>query len=509
MRIAVHLDRARLFRWHLVLIEALRAAGHVATVQFRDISEPLPTSLTVLLDFDRVRARSGPDRLSTRMAPAAFAPFDAGRDARPALTLDLATSSKVTRIDGRVLRPGYDGSAKDTALFHALFKGRAPQLTASDTANGGVWDIGLPALEMPTRLAASFDQTSSRLVEGLAGIIARIGAGETADTRAPSAQTKVAPKSILRSAGAFASARTSRKLTQARDKLAGNTPRWHVAWRFVADTNLPPAAGTLDLTEFRILADDGQRFYADPFVFVHDGVKHIFVEEMPSATGTGVISHFTIDGGGGGDSTASTPRIVLQTPFHLSYPFVFERAGEIWMLPESAASGGLDLYRATRFPDRWVKHARLIDGRIHDATLFEHEGLLWIAAAAEAFQSSTWDALALYWSKSLAGPWHPHGKNPVLVDARSARPAGPLWLSDGQLFRPAQDCSGGYGGHIAVKRIVTLTPDAFAEVRDGSIAFNPDHNLLGPHTIGRGGGLEVVDIYARPGALRAAFRAGS
>ena len=505
MRIAIHLDRARLFRWHLVLIEALRAAGHDAYVSFRDTSEPLPTSLTAILDFDRVRTRAGSDRLSTRMAPDAFAAFgeSAPKAEAAELTLDLATSAKVVRLAGRVLRPTFDGSPKDTALFHALFDGRAPQLACADTQEPGIWDIGLPALESPTRLATSFDQAASRLVEGVVRTIARIDAGERAPiTDGPNAASK-GSSSILRSAGHFASDRTARKFERARDRLVGNAPRWHVAWRTITDASEPPQAGTLDLSTFRILPDGGKRFFADPFVFVHQGVRHVFVEELPDATGTGVISHFTISD----DGSASAPRVVLATPHHLSYPFVFQRDGDIWMLPESAAAGGLDLYRAEAFPDRWVKHARLIEGRLHDATLFEHGDRLWIAAGAEAFQSSTWDALALYWSATLAGPWHAHAKNPVVVDARAARPAGPLWRAGGQLYRPAQDCSGGYGGAIAVNRIVTLTPDKFEEVRDGTIAFNPELNLLGPHTICRAGSIEVVDIYARPGALRAAFRA--
>ncbi len=240
-------------------------------------------------------------------------------------------------------------------------------------------------------------------------------------------------------------------------------------------------------------------FIADPFVLLKNGERHVFVEELPNATGRGIISHFTISPAG----ISSTPRPVLETPFHLSYPFVFEHGGEMWMLPESSAAGGLDLYRAEHFPDRWIKEARLIDGRIHDATLFSHEGRLWIAAGNETLQSATWDGLSLYSAESLHGPWEAHPQNPVLIDARAARPAGALWKAGGALYRPAQDCSEAYGGRLTLRRVTELTRDKFREETVGTISFGLERPILGPHTMSRAGNLEVIDFYARPSVLRA------
>lgn len=185
---------------------------------------------------------------------------------------------------------------------------------------------------------------------------------------------------------------------------------------------------------------------------------------------------------------------------------MFERDGEIWLIPESASAGGFDLYRASQFPDRWTHEARLVEGRLHDPTLFEYGGLLWLAAGSEAFQSSTWDALSLFYAPSLKGPWRAHAKNPVRIDARSARPAGAPWTSDGVLYRPAQDCSGGYGGKLAVQKVLDLTPETFRETTVGFISFAPNSRLLGPHTLSRGGGIEAIDIYCRASDLRTGYR---
>lgn len=500
MRIALYLDKGRLWRWQVALAGALRANGHDIFVQFRQAATPLPTSLTAILDFDGARLKSGPDRLSTRLTVAALALYDDG-GADVDLTIDLSTSDAIQDPSGRVLRPVYDGSPKDAALFHALLAGRAPFLAVSDSAHDSFWQIGLPALETPSRLAPSLDQTVSRLIEGLVRIVIAIAdrrphAANALDV-APEAAPARSAATILRSASAFTARRTMRKIKNISNKASHNAPRWHIAWRNVSlDV---PRQGSRDLRDFHVLPDDGARYFADPFIFAHDGQRHVFLEEVPSKTGIGVISHLTILA----DGHASAVTTVLDTGSHLSYPHVFARDGDIWMLPESAAAGGLDLYRAEAFPDRWTKHARLIEGRVHDATIFEHDGLLWIAAGSEALQSSTWDALSLFYAECLNGPWRAHPDNPVIVDARAARPAGPLWLENGQLYRPAQNCSGGYGSKISIKRVTKLSPQTFAEEPAGEISFGQGNGLLGPHTIQCSAGLEVVDVYARPRAIRA------
>ena len=98
---------------------------------------------------------------------------------------------------------------------------------------------------------------------------------------------------------------------------------------------------------WRELPDDRSRFYADPFPIERDGRMFLFVEDFAHAAGYGVISVVEFDANG----PVGTPRPVLDTGSHLSYPFVFEHEGRVWMVPESGAAGTIDLYRADRFPE--------------------------------------------------------------------------------------------------------------------------------------------------------------
>ena len=60
-----------------------------------------------------------------------------------------------------------------------------------------------------------------------------------------------------------------------------------------------------------------------------------------------------------------------------------------------SASGALDLYKADRFPHRWVHAARLIDEPLHDATLFRHSGHFYITAGIQTLRSASYDALGI------------------------------------------------------------------------------------------------------------------
>ena len=241
--------------------------------------------------------------------------------------------------------------------------------------------------------------------------------------------------------------------------------------------------------EWSWLADDRARYYADPFPFEHEGRLYLFCEEFPYATGKGVISVAALDAQG----RAEAPRVVLEADCHLSYPVVFRHAGEIWMMPESSGGRRLDLYRAERFPDRWVRDRTLIEGLdISDATPFEAGGRWWLTATTGEGGSS-WDCLSLFSAPDLLGPWTRCRDDPVLVDASCARPGGHVQAIGGALWRPAQDCVGGYGRGLALCRIDHLGADGLRQTVAARLGPPPGAPPDGVHTLNLGGGCEFID----------------
>lgn len=244
--------------------------------------------------------------------------------------------------------------------------------------------------------------------------------------------------------------------------------------------------------EYQRIPDDGRRCYVDPFVIDVEGCHYIFVEEFDYALGRGMISTTSI----GPNGQIGTPRVVLEKPWHLSYPFVFKHDGHIWMIPESSAASTVELYRADPFPDHWVLEATLLsDICVADATLSFHEGRWWMFASTVKHKSSSWDALSIFHASNLAGPWRPHFQNPVLIDSRAARPGGKMFYRDNILWRPAQDCSDGYGSAITICSVDVLDTENYAQTTRALIGSGNFARRI--HTLNWSSGVEVIDGWGK------------
>jgi hypothetical protein len=307
---------------------------------------------------------------------------------------------------------------------------------------------------------------------------------------APAQQRGVAP--ILRIGGRIAA--------RALDK-ALHAEQWSLAFRFDEGAGPEDAvqndarAVPGDLAGFTRLAQPKDRDWADPFVLQKNGRYFVFFEELPYAAGKAHIAMIEIAAGGG----ASAPVRVLERPYHLSYPALFEHEGELYMVPETAQNGAVELYRCVDFPLRWRLERKLLEGvRCVDATLHRAADRWWMFANAAPGESRIYDdELHLFHADRLLGDWQPHRRNPVKSDARCARPAGQLYWRNGALYRPAQVCAPRYGSGLSLNRVLRLTPHDYAERQVARILADPAAGLLGIHTVNRAGYLTVVDAFTR------------
>ncbi|MCP1244158.1 formyl transferase [Acetobacter lambici] len=198
-------------------------------------------------------------------------------------------------------------------------------------------------------------------------------------------------------------------------------------------------------------------FRADPFGLWRDGKLHVFVEDYDYRVRVGSIDVFIYDSA----FNLLEQRKALQTPWHLSYPYVFEAKGETWMLPEAHHSGRLTLYRSVRFPDQWEEAAVIPLGEdvAVDATPFFHDGLWWLFYTPAMRPPAPVGELHLAYAPTLLGPWTRHHANPVRLDSASTRPGGTPCVLHGKVVLPVQDCTYTYGGAIRPLTFDELTPE--------------------------------------------------
>lgn len=261
---------------------------------------------------------------------------------------------------------------------------------------------------------------------------------------------------------------------------------WNVAWRQC------PTGSIIDNKEtpFNIIKNSVRYWAADPFLFSYDGETYIFAELYDYVSRKGIIGCCKWDGKRFGRWKA-----IIREPYHLSYPFIFEHKGSVYIMPESGADGSLYLYRATAFPLRWEKLPPIRKGVVYgDTTLFCHDN--------RAF-AVTYDVE------------NPRQPNLVLLDIEKSendckldfedvdlrRPAGKYFICNGEEFRPAQNCREDYGKSILFYRYSfenrAYSEECVGEVFPQELLYSKKVFLDGMHTYNSDRKFEVIDIKTR------------
>ncbi|MGB3898857.1 MAG: hypothetical protein WA973_09905 [Mesorhizobium sp.] len=471
-------------RMHLLVAERLAGKGHDVALVGTD-APGIARTLDNILHFERAALRIRLDSLL---------------DAVPQPLLSLARSGAALRVDltgsGRpvaspALAPRFAGSPSLAEAARLLMLGRLPDIAVVLDGGRPVAEAS-PMADSRLSVARGLDDVLARVLTLLVIETHRYLDGGAMDARP--AGTAAPPKTPTsgQMVGTYMLSTVPRQIGGAARRLAFKLHRWNVQYRFhkgrrVADTGL--MAGEPWLT----LPDDGDRFYADPFPFEWNGRYFIFVEEFRHGGGKGVLSVAEVFR----DGAPTVPRVILEEPYHLSYPQVFAHGGQIWMLPEGGAGGNLVLYRAESFPDRWVRHSVLVPGRqLFDSTLLEHDGRLWLFATERDGYGSASDMLVVYHAPALEGPWTPHQANPVRIDRAAARPGGRFARVGDRLVLPVQDGTLEYGGALGLADLI--------ELNETKVRLTEPVPILSPirstypkiHTLNSSEHLETVDCIA-------------
>ena len=241
----------------------------------------------------------------------------------------------------------------------------------------------------------------------------------------------------------------------------------------------------------RTVTPGPDRYWADPHLLPGADDRLVLVEEYLYETRRGRIALLRLDESG----AVAESRTVLEKDCHLSYPAVFETPEGLFMVPESSELGRVDAYRCVDFPWHWESAGTLIEGlRACDSSVVEYDGRWWLFATVmdEAWLTPR-DTLSVFYADDpLRGPWTAHPGNPVVCDARRARPAGRPFVVDGRLYRPSQDCSRRYGYGTRLNEVVLLSPTTFRE-RETSFIEPVWEGFEGTHTYALGERTVVVD----------------
>jgi hypothetical protein len=226
---------------------------------------------------------------------------------------------------------------------------------------------------------------------------------------------------------------------------------------------------------------------------VYDSGRYfIFLEEFIYAKQKAHIAVLEINQNG----KASRQKRIIETPYHLSYPFVFKWQGTYYLIPESSDNNTIEVYRCLDFPYRWEFH-KVLMGNITavDSTLFEYNGMWWLFTnVRENSGASKHDELFLYYADTpLSETWTAHPCNPIISDVRKARPAGRIFIYNDTIYRPSQDCSIEYGHGLVLNKILEMTETRYREQTVQHMTADWDKKITGIHTLSHAQNLTVID----------------
>src|SRR3972149_1923025 len=260
--------------------------------------------------------------------------------------------------------------------------------------------------------------------------------------------------------------------------------QWILMFNF--DTHL-----STSFSKFQSLKPEKDRFWADPHIVFEDNYYYIFLEEFPYAQNKGHITLFQMNENG----NIQTRKKILEKSYHLSYPFVFKFKDTYYMIPETHSNHAIELYECINFPFTWKFSKNLMKNiDAVDTTLFHHNDKWWLFTCISRYnQIKTWDDLFLFYTDDLIeGSWKSHPYNPIVSDIRKARSAGKIFLRDGNIIRPSQDSSGGYGTGIVLNKI-NFDEENYNETVLEILRPNWNPKITGLHTIQYASGLTVID----------------
>jgi hypothetical protein len=254
---------------------------------------------------------------------------------------------------------------------------------------------------------------------------------------------------------------------------------------------------------FKKIIPPKDRFWADPFIVYKNEKYYVFFEELIYSEKIGHISLIEIDKNG----NHSKPEKILDLPFHLSYPFIFEFEKNYYFIHASISKNraSVDLFKCIEFPYKWEFYKELIPNTpLVDTTLFYHKNKWWLfACVANNDGTSLSKNLVLYYNDSLINnSWISHPQNPIISDISKARPAGNIFNMQDRLIRPSQNCSKYYGYGLCFNEIIKLTETEYEEKLIESFEPKLNNDFIGMHTFNRKNNLTIIDvIFRRPRSL--------
>lgn len=217
-------------------------------------------------------------------------------------------------------------------------------------------------------------------------------------------------------------------------------------------------------------------FQADPFIIDKGDLLYVFYEAFSFLNSKGILRCRILN-----KDLVEIDDVKLEgfdeLKCHLSFPFLFELDGKLFMIPESSERKEVILFQSVDFPARWEKVKVLVsDLAVTDNVVFELHGVIYLV-------STTMDnKLVIHTSEGLLGDWTRISPDLEVCNLHP-RGAGTPYSINNKTYIVTQECNhDAYGKSIFIKEVTNLTPNKYEEKLVGNISSSIN-NSDGIHTL--------------------------
>lgn len=239
---------------------------------------------------------------------------------------------------------------------------------------------------------------------------------------------------------------------------------------------------------------DIHTFYADPFIrHREDGRLEVIFEDFHSEQWYGRLSVALLDE----QFRVQSVKQLLDTGFHLSYPFILNEGGRTYLLPENSEQGDFTCYEYSEDKQELTNPVNICENiPLLDSTIFYHDDRYWLFSTHRGNKSN--EELHIYHARDWRGPYKAHKGNPHKMNKIGTRPAGQVIFHQGDIYRPTQNCDKYYGKSLIFNKITKLSETSFEEMPVLELG-PPKHGkfIYGIHTINFSNDVIVIDSLAR------------
>ena len=341
MIVELRFDDERPRAWMVRLAKLLDDAHIDIQIAWVRTGASRPAGLEALFELERMLLRNGRASGADAVSKDVCGRFKR-TDRNPDIVVDFTDREPDAACAPRLyLRPLYDGAPGEDAVLAAILSGDLPFIEIRNEIGGDILDAGRPSAEVADGLSGSLDTVMARTATLLSAVLSgkprpaprRMNGFDHQQSRSPASY-------VLRGLAVAIAKRIYR--------LCCYSPHWRVGWRYTDDPGVW-RSGDLSGPEWKAISSPANRFYADPFAVTWEGRTFVFFEDLDHRLGKGIISAMEF-----GEAGPTGPLIpILEEPWHLSYPFLIQHDGDLWMIPESTGNRDVALYKCIDFPNRW------------------------------------------------------------------------------------------------------------------------------------------------------------